>query len=567
MRRGMKRKAAVLAVCLALAWGNIQPDGRWGGKGGETVWAQDEAAKGEQGEVYLGIDSSHAYETMNKPFSQGYLPAVEGDIVRLAVPFTSSGPLEGDRITVRLVLEEDGPFDYANYEKTVEKQQYTFGEEQMETYLYLCDVGLDRERINGKYPVTVQAEGVDTGGRRVQLECRLYVTVTDGQDPGQSQDSQQNKEEEQNGQEEAGQDHPGDPLKEGADGTDQGNFAGPEEEEPGSLEEPDAGVEGMTVFDGTDSPGGDMAAAAEDGEVIHQPKMILEPGNLAGCTLEAGGETSLAPVFRNRSRDQKICNLEVTAAPVSEMVMLKNTSFYFETVAPQETIELSLEAVVSPQAEQGSTAVDLTFEYENEEETAYTGTERLWLNVRQPVQVSLEGVQLPETVYSTETASLPVQIRNLGRAPVYNVQAKLEGRGLFPTETVFAGNMEAGTASEGIMEIYVGNRCMEEIGQETEGSDEEKYGSTTAVLTLTYEDAFGQEYSQTQELSTVIQKPEVTQLKVEKSRAKTNQWWAAILLVLALATVGTTAGMGLKLRKGKRQMAALLREREERRRG
>ena len=96
-----------------------------------------------------------------------------------------------------------------------------------------------------------------------------------------------------------------------------------------------------------------MAAAAADGEVIHQPKMILEPGNLAGCTLEAGGETSLAPVFRNRNRDQKICNLEVTAAPVSEMVMLKNTSFYFETVAPQETIELSLEAVVSPQAEQG----------------------------------------------------------------------------------------------------------------------------------------------------------------------------------------------------------------------
>lgn len=113
----------------------------------------------------------------------------------------------------------------------------------------------------------------------------------------------------------------------------------------------------------------------------------------------------------------------------------------------------------------------------------------------------------------------------------------------------------------------MGNRCMEEIGQETEGSDEEKYGSTTAVLTLTYEDAFGQEYSQTQELSTVIQKPEVTQLKVEKSRAKTNQWWAAILLVLALAAVGTTAGMGLKLRKGKRQMAALLKEREEHRRG
>lgn len=263
MRRGMKRKAAVLAVCLALAWGNIQPDGRWGGKGGETVWAQDEAAKGEQGEVYLGIDSSHAYETMNRPFSQGYLPAVEGDIVRLAVPFTSSGPLEGDRITVRLVLEEDGPFDYANYEKTVEKQQYTFGEEQMETYLYLCDVGLDRERINGKYPVTVQAEGVDTGGRRVQLECRLYVTVTDGQDPGQSQDSQQNKEEEQNGQEEAGQDHPGDPLKEGADGTDQGNFAGPEEEEPGSLEEPDAGD---GIFHGNrQSPGADTESGTGAG--------------------------------------------------------------------------------------------------------------------------------------------------------------------------------------------------------------------------------------------------------------------------------------------------------------
>ena len=108
---------------------------------------------------------------------------------------------------------------------------------------------------------------------------------------------------------------------------------------------------------------------------------------------------------------------------------------------------------------------------------------------------------------------------------------------------------------------------MEEIGQETEGSDEEKYGQTTAVLTLTYQDAFGEEYSQTQELSTVIQKPEITQLKVEEPREKTNQWWAAVLAALMLAAAGAVTGMGLRLRKEKRRTAVLLEEQEARRRG
>ena len=130
-------------------------------------------------------------------------------------------------------------------------------------------------------------------------------------------------------------------------------------------------------------------------------------------------------------------------------------------------------------------------------------------------------------------------------------------------ESIFAGNMEAGASFDGSMKIYVGNKKMETAGEETEGDEKEKYGSATGKLTLIYEDAFGETYTQEQEITTTIQKPQITELKVEKEKKETNQWWVVSLVLVVLLFAGILTIQGRKLKKNK-DLLADMRARENR---
>lgn len=475
--------------------------------------------------IYLGIDTVHTYENMNHPFSQGYVPVIDGDLVHLTLPFTASGELKNQSLMVELDLGSDAPFVYANYQKKVEKMIYTFGEEQTETYLYQCDINLEQERQNGKYPVTVKATGYTENGRKITMDSRIYVTISDGKDPSAEPPL---------GEENPSEEEP--PSK---------------EESPGEeLPEPEGGT-------GDVSFGGEMTE-----EVMHQPKMILESNGLAGERIQAGTEKDFIFSFKNRSRKEKIYNLKITVKPAEDTAVLKKTSFYYDTVAPQEVIALATTVTISPVAQQKSIPVDFIFEYENSKGNSYTGTEQAVISVYQPVEAAVEGFQLPGQVYSLENIFASMQIRNMGKAPIYNVQVWLEGTGLFSVQTVFAGNMEAGQTVDGDMKIYVGNKNMKTAGKEENGSEKEKYGPVTGKLILTYEDEYGEAYRQETEISTVISKPKMTELKVENIKTESSQWWAVSFVLLCLISAGIIGGMGWRIRKNKHQLADFLAERE-----
>lgn len=473
----------------------------------------------EEEKIHLGLDTVHVYEKMNTSFAQGYLPAIEGNTVHLTVPFTSSGELKDSRISVSLDLGEQAPFVYASYQKQVEKQVFTFEDQQVETYLYQCDIPLQPERINGSYPVIVKAVGYDRKGKEIRLEYRVFVTVTDGKDPSQKEESE---------------DVP------------------PQEEQEPTLE--GDGIEDQNEMDmGFSAGGGGEESAGE--EVTHQPKMLLVSNTLNGESILAGEEKELKLTFKNSSREEKICNLKITGKAGEDTIALKTGSFYFESVAPQETIELTTTLLVSPAAEQKNIPLEFSFDYENDQGTAYTGTEQVGISVRQSVQAVMEGFTLPEKVYALENITAGLKIRNMGRAPVYNVRVELSGEGLFPVESIFAGNMEAGASFDGSMKIYVGNKKMETAGEETEGDEKEKYGSVTGKLMLTYEDAFGKTYTQEQEITTVIQKPQITELKVEKEKKETNQWWVVSLVLVFMLFAGILMIQGRKLKENKDLLA------------
>lgn len=626
-----------------------------------------------EGSVFLGIDTLHIYENMDSSYSQGYIPRVEDGVVHLVVPFLASGPLKRDCLTVELDMGENAPFVYANYRKEVIKEEYRFDDatESVGVYLFRCDIALESDRKNGKYPVTVKAVGYSEMGRRAELASRIFITVTDGTDsgsgqtdpvepgtenpPGQTdptesetegpplivpdgpggnggsggaddgnggQDGEQsgNQNESQSGEQSGNQNGETNPggTGSGESDTEEPGTEEPLTEEPGTEEsvtgESDTEQSLPDDFGGGGYSGGGYAGGGEIGgsaEKIHrQPKFLLISDSLDGEQLTAGQEYEFTTVFQNMTGDEPVYNMKVTLKTDSEAVDLGCSSFYFGKVRTQETVSLPTCLSVKPNAQAGKVVVAFTFEYENDQGSAYTAAEEVELDIYQPSQVVLEGFRLAPQLYSTDTVDGSFAVHNAGKAAVYNVKVDFAGQGLFSTESVFVGNLEAGTSYEGELRIYVGNKTMKSLGDtgasgenasdneeagsagsagEDTGAEDnsfgsagsaiegqssaadanesdasERYGQTSGTLTLTYEDAYGEVYTQTQEFATEILAPQVVKLSVEKPGEQTNQWQATILVLIGVIFALILAFMCWRLRRSKNALADLLAVQRER---
>lgn len=284
-------------------------------------------------------------------------------------------------------------------------------------------------------------------------------------------------------------------------------------------------------------------------KIIRQPKLMLESCNLSGAEVKAGSETALEAVLVNKGAQDRIYNLKVTLSLEAKDVFLSEKSFYFGRVGAKEKIYLNSMVKVMPGAEEGFVPVTASFEYEDKKGTAYTGTERLEFHVVQPSKVHLECGDIPAEAASTDTLMFSVKVQNLSRTPVNNVRVSLKGKGLFPKEKVFVGNMEAGTQGEGVMRVYVGTRTMEKPGVDPGTSESEMFGNVKGKLVLAYEDSQGNTHKEEKKFKLEITKPKIQTLKVEKPK-KANSWWFS---VIAAGGVGMLAVIVLLLGRLRRQ--------------
>lgn len=307
----------------------------------------------------------------------------------------------------------------------------------------------------------------------------------------------------------------------------------------------DMGVLGGGYMGGYSS--GSSSGTSE--KIIRQPKLMLERCNLSGAEVKAGSETALEAVLVNKGEQDRIYNLKVTLSLEAKDVFLSEKSFYFGRVGAKEKIYLNSMVKVMPGAEEGFVPVTASFEYEDKKGTAYTGTERLEFHVVQPSKVYLECGDIPAEAASTDTLMLSVKVQNLSRTPVNNVRVSLKGKGLFPKEKVFVGNMEAGTQGEGVMRVYVGTRTMEKPGVDPGTSESEMFGNVKGKLVLAYEDSRGNTHKEEKKFKLEITKPKIQTLKVEKPK-KANSWWFS---VIAAGGAGMLAVIVLLLGRLRRQ--------------
>ena len=483
--------------------------------------------------VHLGIDNRHRYEGMEQSFADGYQPEIQDGKLYLTVPFTASGALQNECLTVDLIFaeKENAPFVFKNYQKDVKLHSYLLQDgimtpqgtdtkgtsgndltatevpggianqdgiaspaDRQDAYCYTCEVPLQENATPGQYSVTVRAWGYTMDGERVNLDCQIFVRIPEPEPVAGSKD---------NGS---------------------GGGAG----------------------GGGGYSGGESGEAAE--EILHQPKLLLETCSLSDVSLKAGAEEPMKVQFRNRSETQTIYNLKVTASTDTKAVQPLRNSWYFSSVAPGETVAIEDGVKVAMATEDTSAVLSFDFEYEDKKGTAVSGKESMPLLIGQPTEVELHNAAFPAVLYATDTQEFSIQALNLSRVPVYNVRIKLSGTGLFPTEDVFIGNMDAGTEGNGAMQVYVGTRTMQAVGHDSRTEDVEKYGPVNGTITLQYEDASGETHTQTETFQSEIKKPKVLSLEADDTQ-ETNAWWISVFAAVGAGMLLVIVVLALRLRK------------------
>ena len=483
--------------------------------------------------VHLGIDNRHRYEGMEQSFADGYQPEIRDGKLYLTVPFTASGALQNECLTVDLIFaeKENAPFVFKNYQKDVKLHSYLLQDgimtpqgtdtkgtsgndltatevpggianqdgiaspaDRQDAYCYTCEVPLQENATPGQYSVTVRAWGYTMDGERVNLDCQIFVRVPEPE-----------------------------PVTGSKDNGSGGGAGG-----------------------GGGYSGGESGEAAE--EILHQPKLLLETCSLSDVSLKAGAEEPMKVQFRNRSETQTIYNLKVTASTDTKAVQPLRNSWYFSSVAPGETVAIEDGVKVAMATEDTSAVLSFDFEYEDKKGTAVSGKESMPLLIGQPTEVELHNAAFPAVLYATDTQEFSIQALNLSRVPVYNVRIKLSGTGLFPTEDVFIGNMDAGTEGNGAMQVYVGTRTMQAVGHDSGTEDVEKYGPVNGTITMQYEDASGETHTQTETFQSEIKKPKVLSLEADDTQ-ETNAWWISVFAAVGAGMLLVIVVLALRLRK------------------
>lgn len=164
-------------------------------------------------------------------------------------------------------------------------------------------------------------------------------------------------------------------------------------------------------------------------------------------------------------------------------------------------------------------------------------TQKLTVDVIQPLDVSVDEVQMPQEVSSGESVIIPISILNKGKAAIYDVTCKLEMDGCYGS-SVYIGEVQAGTTGYAEMKVFIGTLSTGSL-----------YGGTYGNLNITYNEADGSEYTDTVELRTTIMEPILDGDSVAVDAQATpqvqpvSQWYVSVIVGVAVIAIAVAVIM------------------------
>ena len=288
----------------------------------------------------------------------------------------------------------------------------------------------------------------------------------------------------------------------------------------------------VTVTDGKNPPDPNDVPKQE----VEKPELFISNCIITPDTV-SGEEIFTAEVTIDNIGTIRARSVRLSYGSEAAGIIPADSAMHLENIASGESATVSFALRTTGDVLAGEQPFYVTLDYVDLYGGVYTNTRTFLVHVTQPAKMSCDPVSLPKEVTAGETISLPANVFNIGKSPLRNVTVNLTGAGLFPTSSVFLGDIQPGQAGYGEMKVFVGMLSM------TEGYTE-SYGKTTGVYTISYKDDAGDVHTAEQQLSTEIKQPildgEKTdaekQAEEEQKRAM-SQWWISALAAFAVIAI------------------------------
>ena len=542
----------------------------------------------------LYIDTDYAIE--GQTYGNGYVPTVSNNTAHIVLPLTTGQTgLSPLRVTPVFDAGADSPFSYGNYEFNVS------WDPDKGIFPVTLDLPLKADRKNGVYPVEFRCAYTDAGGAAYTQSFTVQVTISDGQDPnwaeptptpqpvagqltidshtlypgmaltyaqgyvptilngriyivlpllGQTYDNRvtvtANLGELQNspfvygnysqtaagyGKYVFGLEIP--LLMERYSGTYPVELRADYLDVTGKQASQTFPVY-VTITDGKTPPDPNEAPRQE----VEKPELFISACKVEPETVGGEEEFSVAVTIEHlgaiRARSVRLSYGSEAAGIVPAET---NNALHLENIASEDSAEVTIRMKTTKDVLAGQQPFYITLDYADLYGGVYTNTRTFLIQVTQPAVMGYDPVSLPKEIAAGETVSLPANVFNLGKSTLRNVTVTLTGAGLFPTSSVFLGDIPPGEAGYGEMKVFIGMLSM------TEGYTE-SYGPTTGTYTVAYQDDQGVDHAEETQVSTEIQQPVIEGEKTEaekqaeaEAKRAAGQWWISVLVAFAAIAI------------------------------
>ena len=249
--------------------------------------------------------------------------------------------------------------------------------------------------------------------------------------------------------------------------------------------------------------------------------------------LNVGSDGSLSLTITNPTTTQSIMDGEITVTDSSgEILMSGSNRFSVPEILPGKSETVSIPMTVKGNAAISQHTLEVKLSYSCLGKSA-EWTESFTVPVTQVIRLEQGGVQLP-TAIAGELGNMTLPLMNMGKGELRNVLVKLEADGVLDAQSVLVGTMAAGESKQAKL---------------TYTPKLDSVGTHSGTVTITCEDAYGNTFSQTLDVTLTVDEPiPEAELEPEEEKEKMSTG-TIVLIILCVALVAGLVVQGTILTK------------------
>ena len=259
-----------------------------------------------------------------------------------------------------------------------------------------------------------------------------------------------------------------------------------------------------------------------------QPRLMVTGYTVENGSIIPGESRKVNITIKNTSPTKSVSNIKLSLADESgELKTDGMGTAYVKSIAANATYVWTVGLTAVHTAKTGEHPLTLSMEYEDSNHSGYSASDTIRVNIKQSVMLKYDSARLPSKSIQGETVTVSINLMNTGKSTIHNAMIDIDVKGLDSGGTVLVGEILQSESKTGSVNLRVSNEIL---------------GKVEGTITISYEDDFGEIYTETVDVSTVIEEKVIIADVEEEEEKKNPLWW---LFMLIGAIIGGALGFGI----------------------